>query len=60
MVHLVLSPDQGQRPGQHHGDQQQDANRRERKPDVVLAVEQNPRRDGEPGDKADRGSVKAG
>jgi len=55
--HLVLLPNQRQRPGKQHGHQKQRADNGQRKPDVVLAIENQPRRNGKPGDEADRGPV---
>jgi hypothetical protein len=55
--HPVFFPDQRQRPGKQDGDQEQRADHGQRKPDVVLAIEKDPGRQREPGDKADRRSV---
>ena len=54
---LVFLPNQGQRPRKKDRNQKQHADHGERQPDVVLAIEQDPRRKSEPGDEAYRGLV---
>ena len=60
MGHHVPFPDQRQRPGHQDRDQEQHADHTQRKFDVALAVEQNPGREREPGDQANRGPVDGG
>jgi hypothetical protein len=55
----VLFPNQCQRPGKQDSDQQQYADHGQRKCDVVLTIEQDPRGQNEPADEADRGGIDA-
>ena len=60
MDHFVLLPNQRQRPGKQDCDQKQHADHGQWKPDVVLAIEQDPCRQDEQGDEADCGLVDVG
>ena len=60
MDHFVLLPNQRQRPGKQDCDQKQHADHGQWKPDVVLAIEQDPCRQDEQGDETDCGLVDVG
>ena len=63
MAHPVFFPNQRQQPGNHDRHKEQHADHRQRKadiigkPDAIVAVEEKPGRQCEPGDEADRGSI---
>jgi hypothetical protein len=63
MGHTVFFPNKRQQPGNHDRDKKQHADHRQRKsdiirkPDAILAIEEEPGRQREPGDEADRSPI---